>query len=105
MGRWLNRIQTQTAPSKPSEPSFDSFDAMDYSPIEENSGQNAAAKLLMKFVQESCVGQTVDPQRVIDELISVQNEQQILNGLYVIKELAHLIRLWIADGMPYLSEK
>jgi hypothetical protein len=105
MGRWLDKIPTYITPSKPSKPSFVGFDGVNYGKGKENFSHDEHSVLLIKFIRESCLGIPIDPQLIIDRLLSIKDTQDIIEGRGIIKELNFIIRLWVADGMPHISDK
>ena len=60
---------------------------------------------LNQFVTRCCYGLEVNPQEVIDHLLSIEDEQDIINGLIPADSLRLHIELWIANGKPYYSGK
>ncbi|MCC5792828.1 MAG: hypothetical protein JJT82_09525 [Legionellaceae bacterium] len=60
---------------------------------------------LYHFVQRCCVGFSVNGQQVIDHLLSVDDEQDIINGDTPADSLQLHIKLWIEGGMPHYSGK
>ncbi len=60
---------------------------------------------LIKFVQHCCMTFTVSAQEVINLLLSMEDEQDIINGLIPIESLITAIRVWIANGSPLISGK
>lgn len=96
MGRWINKIPSQSIPSKPSKPSFVGFDGGDSGDITE---------LLLRFVQTSCKGMRIDPQLVIEDLLSIEDEQDIIGGHITMEQLNYFIELWVASGMRRVSGK
>lgn len=95
MEHWINGTQSETKTPKLSSGEVKGG---------KNSDENAAPTLL-ELVQKSCLGEAVDPQRVIDELLNVEDEQEVLDGRMVPEELAFFIKLWISSGMEKLSGK
>lgn len=60
---------------------------------------------LIKFVQHCCRGFPVNYQEVIDLLLSIEDEQDIINGLTPIESLITAISVWIANGSSHTSGK
>lgn len=60
---------------------------------------------LIEFVQHCCVGFTVSAQQVINLLLSIEDEQDIINGKMQIESLITAIRVWIANDSPHISGK
>ena len=60
---------------------------------------------LIKFVQHCCRGFTVSAQEVINLLLSIEDEQDIINGEIPVESLITAIRVWIANGSTHMSGK
>jgi len=60
---------------------------------------------LYQFVQRCCSGFPVKVQQVIDHLLSVDDEQDIINGEVPAESLRLHIELWISAGKPHYSGK
>lgn len=60
---------------------------------------------LHQFVQRCCAGFAVCPQQVIDQLLSKDDEQDIINGDIPAESLQLHIKLWIKAGQPHYSGK
>jgi hypothetical protein len=60
---------------------------------------------LITFVQQCCVGLPVNEQQVIEHLLSVDDEQDIINGDTPMDSLQLHIQLWLDAGMPHYSGK
>lgn len=60
---------------------------------------------LTKFVHRCCVGLPVTTQQVIDNLLSIDDELDIINGAIPVDSLRLHIQLWIESDMPYYSGK
>ena len=60
---------------------------------------------LYHFVQRCCIGFSVNAQQVIVHLLSVEDEQDIINGATPADALRLHIKLWIESGMPDYSGK
>lgn len=60
---------------------------------------------LFQFVQRCCVGLPVNAQQVIDHLLSIDDEQDIINGDTPADSLRLHLKLWIENGMPHYSGK
>jgi hypothetical protein len=60
---------------------------------------------LIAFVKHCCVGFTVSAQQVINLLLSIEDEQDIINGLIPRESLITAIELWIANGSSHISGK
>lgn len=87
MGRWINKISPQSTPSKPSKPSFVGFDGSDSRDIQGEYCQVDTSTRLIPFIQASCKGMGIDPQLVIEDLLSVEDGQDILDGFVTIEQL------------------
>jgi hypothetical protein len=60
---------------------------------------------LFQFVQRCCVGLSINAQQVIDHLLSIEDEQDIINGDTPADSLRLHVKLWIENGMPHYSGK
>ncbi|WP_131795488.1 hypothetical protein [Fluoribacter gormanii] len=60
---------------------------------------------LIEFVQHCCVGFSVSAQQVINLMLSIEDEQDIINGLTPIESLITAIGVWIANGSFHISGK
>ena len=60
---------------------------------------------LHQFVQRCCLGLPLTDQQVIDELLSPDDEQDIINGDVPLEVLRLHIEVWISSGMPFYSGK
>ena len=60
---------------------------------------------LTRFVHQCCRGLSVTPQQVIDNLLSVDDEVDIINGDVPAESLRLHIQVWIENNMPYYSGK
>ena len=60
---------------------------------------------LYQFVQGCCVGFPVKAQQAIDYLLSVDDEQDIINGMVPYESLRLHIEIWISSGKPHYSGK
>ena len=60
---------------------------------------------LTKFVQRCCIGLPVTSNQVIDNLLSVDDEIDIINGETPADSLRLHIQLWVENNMPYYSGK
>ena len=60
---------------------------------------------LYQFVQRCCANFTIQPQQVIDHLLSIEDEQDIINGDIPAESLQLHINLWIKAGQPHYSGK
>ena len=104
MGRWLRKIEGMTEvkltePPKPGSVSFVSTDLV-------LPSEKPLDKLnLSEFVTKCCQGFSVSAQQVIDHLLSVEDEQDIINGETPEISLRLHIELWIENGMPHYSGK
>lgn len=104
MGRWLKKIENMpevklTELPKPSSVSFVGTDLV-------LTSENNLDKLnLIEFVSRCCQGFSVTAQQVIDHLLSIEDEQDIINGDTPVDSLRLHIKLWIENGMPHYSGK
>ena len=101
MGRWLKKLESmpEVALTKPTQPSSVSFVSTDLEHIQENKSN------LTRFITQCCNGITVDPQQVIDHLLSIEDELDIKNGNISAEVLRLSIQLWISGGMLHQSAK
>lgn len=60
---------------------------------------------LMEFVKKASGDLPISSTEVIDELLSVEDEQDILDGTFSEAFIHAHIKAWLNDGMPYYSEK
>ena len=60
---------------------------------------------LTQFVQKCCISFPGITQQVIDNLLSVDDEIDIINGDMSADALRLYIQVWIEDNMPYYSRK
>ncbi|MDP3562227.1 MAG: hypothetical protein Q8R83_08645 [Legionellaceae bacterium] len=104
MGRWLKKLEhtPKSAPTKLTEVSCVSFVGDTSEHIQEN---NAKKIDLFDFVSVACVDFQVNSQLVIDRLLSVEDDQDIINGHIPVETLKLHIKIWWEIGMPYYSGK
>jgi len=62
-------------------------------------------QLLDDFVSDAVLDLNVSPQRVINELLDTDDKRYIIEGLASPQWLHACVKTWIADGMPYYSDK
>lgn len=67
--------------------------------------KNSTQVNLIEYVDRCCQGLSVTAQQVIDNLLSTEDEQDIINGDTPENSLRLHIELWIKSGMPYYSGK
>jgi hypothetical protein len=60
---------------------------------------------LHQFVTRCCSGLQIDPQKVIDRLLSADDEQDVINGEVPAESLRLHIELWATAGKLYYSGK
>lgn len=60
---------------------------------------------LHQFVEKCCEGLCVKAQLVIDHLLSVNDEQDIINRMIPAESLRLHIEVWISTGKPHYSGK
>ena len=60
---------------------------------------------LHQFVTRCCSGLQIAPQQVIDRLLSVDDEQDIINGLVSAESLRLHIKVWCEMDKPHYSGK
>ena len=58
-----------------------------------------------EIILRYCPGLSVHPKVIIENLLSVEDEQDLINGLVDTASLRLHIELWCAVGMPHLSGK
>lgn len=104
MGRWLQKVKTVENPelTKLTEASCVSFVSLALEPFQEN---NIIRLSLTKFVSECCANLPIEPQKVINGLLSTDDEQDIINGVIPAESLVIAIQLWIAKGAKHISGK
>ncbi len=104
MGRWLKKLET-IGKSELTEltqlPSV-GFVSSISEPFQKN---NIIELSLIKFVSECCINLSIEPQKVIDRLLSTEDEQDIINGVIPAEPLVIAIQLWIAKGAKHISGK
>jgi hypothetical protein len=104
MGRWTKNLEKRLKQdqTKLTKPPFVSFVSTTSGHIQKN---NAKKIDLFDFVSSSCGGQKVEPQQVIDRLLSVEDEQDIINGSVPAESLRLHIKVWCEMGKPHYSGK
>ncbi len=104
MGRWLKQIDDvpETKLTKLTELGFVGFVSPDSAHIHEN---NSCKLNLVAFVIRCCTGFPVNAKQVIDYLLSVNDEEDIINGDIPSEAIRLHIELWIKAGMPHYSGK
>jgi hypothetical protein len=60
---------------------------------------------LIRFVEQCCIGIPVKAQQVIELLLSVDDEQDIINDEIPEESLRLHIKLWVETGKPHYSGK
>jgi len=60
---------------------------------------------LIRFVEQCCVGLSVNAKQVIEHLLSVDDERDIINGVIPEESLRLHIKLWAEAGKPHYSGK
>lgn len=102
MGRWMKKIENipKAELTKPTELGFVGF----VSAIPEHFEKNSE-KFVLDFVTKSCAGLHCEPQRFIDEFLSVEDEQDIIGGDFTAEGLRAHMKNWISLGMPRYSGK
>ena len=60
---------------------------------------------LYHFVERCCAGFSVKAQQVIDDLLSIDDEQDIINGEIPAESLRLHIKVWVSTGKPHYSGK
>ena len=104
MGRWTKKLEKRLKqePTKLTKPPSVSFVSTTSTHIQKN---NAKKIDLFDFVSSCCGGHKVDPQQVINRLLSVEDEQDIINGLVPPESLRLHIKVWCEMGKPHYSGK
>ena len=102
MGRWLKKLKTieKLELTEPTQPAFVSS----VSPTLESFQKNNAMRL-RNFVSECCLNLSIEPQKVIDGLLSTDDEQDIINGVIPAESLMIAVQAWIAKGAKHISGK
>lgn len=103
MGRWLKKLEgmDKSAPTKLTQSSV----AFVSNTSEHFDKNNAETFELISFVEKCCINLQVEPQQVIDGLLSIDDEQDIINGDTTVESLRLHIELWISAGKPHYSGK
>lgn len=104
MGRWLkklNEIQESELTKPTDQPSVGYVSTT----FEYFHGKNDKKIDMVKLVQNSLKGLNISPQQIIDELLSIEDEQDIVNGNVSTQLLRLHIELWLKAGKPYYSGK
>ncbi|RUQ84478.1 hypothetical protein [Legionella septentrionalis] len=103
MGRWLKKIENITASelTKPTKIGCVSFVSSTYSSLPKNSRDI----ILKSFVDDCCIGLSVETAEVINGLISNEDEEDILKGLIPNSCLRLHIQLWMVKGQPSYAGK
>lgn len=60
---------------------------------------------LIEFVQHCCIGFASSAEQVINLLLSLEDEQVIINGKIPVESLITAIGVWIANGSSHISGK
>ena len=107
MGRWFNKIKNDSLNelTKPTESTPVSSVGMYYSDIAKKNIENDSSSIIIHFVQASCEGMRIDPQLIIEDLLSIEDEQDIVDGYVTVEQLNYLIELWVSSGMKRVSGK
>ena len=95
MGRWLKKIGSmpELEPTKLTKPSSVGFVTTDLEHIEGNNLN------LINFVTLCCKEFNVEAPQVIDNLLSNEDQQEIISGKISDKVLRKSIEIWVAGGM------
>ena len=103
MGRWLKKLEgmDKSELTKLTQSSV-GFVSTTSEHFDKN---NAEIFELISFVEKCCVNLQVEPQQVIDGLLSIDDEQDIINGDTPAESLRLHIELWISAGKPHYSGK
>lgn len=104
MGRWLKKLEQtpKPVPTKLTKVSCVGF----VSTTSEHNHKNNAKKIdLFDFISRACVGFQVNPQLVIDSMLSVEDEQDIINDLIPAETLKLHIKIWCEMAKPHYSGK
>lgn len=104
MGRWTKKLEKRLKhePTKLTKLPSVSFVSMTSEHIQKN---NAKKIDLFDFVASCCSGHKVEPQDVIDRMLSTEDEQDIVNGLVPAESLKLHIKVWSEMGNPHYSGK
>ncbi len=104
MGRWLKKLEDmpQLIPTELTKPSSVGFVGTNSTCSYKNKGEQLN---LLGFVAQCCKGLNVSPQQVVEQLLSVDDELDIITGDLTTASLKTAIALWTAQGTPYRSGK
>lgn len=94
MGRWINKLNNtpNIELTKLTEPGFVGF-------------VSTKSRVLENFVTRCCEDLEVSASKVIDDLLSTDDEKDILNGDITEQEVIWIIKLWLKDGAKHKSGK
>ena len=67
--------------------------------------ETARLQKLTRFVEQCCIGLPVNAQQVVEHLLSVDDEQDIINDEIPEESLRLHIKLWVEAGKPHYSGK
>ena len=95
MGRWLKKLEGMVT-SEPTKLTQSSVGFV---------GTVSEYFDLINFVEKCCVNLQIEPQQVIDGLLSTDDEQDIINGDIPAESLRLHIELWMLAGKPHYSGK
>ena len=103
MGRWLKKLEgmSTTEPTKLTQHTYVGF----VSTGSRHLHKNITEKGLIDVVKKCCDGLPVDAQQVIDGLLSLDDEQDIIDGNTPVESLRLHIELWIKADKPHYSGK
>ena len=104
MGRWLKKLEVRpkAALTELTQPPSVGF----VSSISRDIQKNNTKKIdLFDFVLRCCVNFQIESQEVIDRLLSIEDEQDIINGDIPADSLRLHVQVWIEMGKPHYSGK
>jgi hypothetical protein len=61
--------------------------------------------ILHEFIAKCCHGLAATPQQVLDNLLSVEDQQDIINGDIPNECLRAHIKAWLIQGMPHYATR
>ena len=100
MGRWLNILDDmpQSKPTKLTQPPSVGFVCTPSEVFHEKMD-------LVCFIRGCLNGFSIDAQQVIDGLLSLEDEEDIINGNIPAESLRLHIELWLKANKPHYSGK
>lgn len=104
MGRWLKKLDNMPKRelTKPTEGACVSFVSTSSEAFHKKIPEKIES---IDFVRGCCNQFAVEPKQVIDHLLSLDDEQDIINGIVPAESLRTHIQLWINTGKQHYSGK